>query len=64
MPSDGPPPVAPQSQDIRDQLMRSLEMGASFHVDPAIRRTCLQTLAALATAWCLEDGSEVIRSML
>jgi exportin-T len=51
------------ADEERSKCIQALEFGAARHVDPLIRRVCIQTLGTLAASWCPVDAPEVVPHM-
>jgi exportin-T len=45
---------------ILDSVLTDVARGGVMHVDPAVRRTCVQILARLYEEWCGADGKEAL----
>ena len=43
-----------------DAVLGALMRGAASHVDPGVRKTCIQAVARLAGEWCSPDGGEAL----
>jgi exportin-T len=45
---------------VLDQLLTALARGAAAHVDPSVRRLCMQVFERLLQEWCPAQGAEVM----
>jgi hypothetical protein len=43
-----------------DAILGALMRGAASHVDPGVRKTCIQTVGRLAGEWCSAEGGEAL----